>query len=347
MYHSRNLPEEYTDLDMNRITVLYFAVAALDLLDSLHVLDRDASVDFVFRLQLSSSPALADRGHFGFIGGTYMAHNSGLNKNIEYIQGHVAMIYTALIILISLGDDLSRVDRESIAIGLKKLQQEDGSFTATLLGTEADVRFVYCACAIASILELWSCIDIDRAINYILQCRTYEGGFGLRPGGETQGGATYCAIAALFLMKQLPTALTAMERQTLLNWCFRREQAGYEGRTSKDPDTCYCFWVGATIAMLSDTQDISLTEQSQTRNFILHECQNPRYGGFSKFPDGMPDILHSYYSLCWLAMSGDLSRKLYVPLGITAEAWQQFETQRQRSSQVHSQRKEAATALNS
>lgn len=205
---------------------------------------------------------------------------------------------------------------------------------ATLHGTEADVRFIYCVCAIAHILDLWHCIDIDRTVQYLLRCRTYEGGFGLRPGCETQGGATYCAIAALTLMKRLHTAVTPYERETLLAWCLRREQDGYEGRTDKDPDTCYCFWIGASIAMLTDdfSDDVDnpsenllhLTEQRRARSFILDECQHPRYGGFAKFPDGMPDILHSYYSLCWLAMAGDLKRPLNVVLGISQEKWRQY-----------------------
>ncbi len=121
MFHARNLPEDYTDLDVNRITVLYFAVAALDLLESLHVLDRDDCIDFIYKLQLKSSPSLAELGCFGFIGGNYLSHNSMVHPTIEYVQGHVAMIYTALTILITLDDDLSRVDRKNIAIGRRDI----------------------------------------------------------------------------------------------------------------------------------------------------------------------------------------------------------------------------------
>ena len=63
--------------------------------------------------------------------------------------GHLAMTYTALAVLIILGDDLKRVDRASISRGLAKLQNPDGSFTASLEASENDMRFVYCACAVA------------------------------------------------------------------------------------------------------------------------------------------------------------------------------------------------------
>jgi prenyltransferase beta subunit len=58
-----------------------------------------------------------------------------------------------------------------------------GAFRATLSESgEADVRFLYCACAISAILQDWSAVDCDRAVEYILQCITYEGGIAVMPG---------------------------------------------------------------------------------------------------------------------------------------------------------------------
>jgi prenyltransferase beta subunit len=58
-----------------------------------------------------------------------------------------------------------------------------GAFRATLSESgEADVRFLYCACAISAILQDWSAVDRDRAVDYILQCVTYEGGIAVMPG---------------------------------------------------------------------------------------------------------------------------------------------------------------------
>lgn len=98
---------------------------------------------------------------------------------------------------------------------------------------------------------------------------------------------------------------------------------GYQGRTNKDPDSCYSFWIGASIAMLlssSSTTGISSsssaylpavkvlqehTDITSTQTFLLEECQQSalKGGGFSKLPDCYPDILHTFYSLCWLAMA--------------------------------------------
>ena len=44
------------------------------------------------------------------------------------------------------------------------------SFSATLAGSESDMRFVYCAACICYILQDWSGMDIERTMNYITRC---------------------------------------------------------------------------------------------------------------------------------------------------------------------------------
>jgi geranylgeranyl transferase type-1 subunit beta len=45
-------------------------------------------------------------------------------------QAHVAMTYTALCILLILGDDLSRVNKQAITAGLRALQMPDGRYVS-------------------------------------------------------------------------------------------------------------------------------------------------------------------------------------------------------------------------
>ena len=33
---------------------------------------------------------------------------------------------------------------------------------------------------------------------------------------------------------------------------MQRQVGGFQGRVNKDPDTCYSFWVGASLKMLGD-----------------------------------------------------------------------------------------------
>lgn len=58
-----------------------------------------------------------------------------------------------------------------------------GAYRATRSETgEADVRFLYCACAISAMLDDWSGVDQEQAVVYIRQCITYEGGIAVMPG---------------------------------------------------------------------------------------------------------------------------------------------------------------------
>ena len=62
------------------------------------------------------------------------------------------------------------------------LQEPNGSFRASVGGNESDTRFLYCACAISTILNDWSGVDIPNAVQFILSCVTYEGAISLHPG---------------------------------------------------------------------------------------------------------------------------------------------------------------------
>jgi len=58
-----------------------------------------------------------------------------------------------------------------------------GAFRATYNDSgEADVRFLFCACAISAALGDWSAVNMDAAVGYILRCVTYEGGIAVMPG---------------------------------------------------------------------------------------------------------------------------------------------------------------------
>lgn len=101
---------------------------------------------------------------------------------------------------------------------------------------------------------------------------------------EAHGGSNYCAVATLYLLGHLNTALTNSQvgcerdlylcthlsnfllylldsilllwsancmhwqRQRLVRWLvWRQSEGGLQGRPNKPPDTCYTFWVGAAL----------------------------------------------------------------------------------------------------
>jgi prenyltransferase beta subunit len=289
------LPHHYVQLDSSRLTALYFIVISLDMLKGIDSpsVSREQLIEFIYMHQLTptNDEEIIENGYFGFVGGTFL----GVDKKTEETEensdssssvllrshrcGHLAMIYTAIMTLLTLNDNLSRIDRTSIgkgsvvtafvtsfsffffcclsclfialsldrflfippvvfpplpslnlflhsiivSLGLQSLQQSDGSFLAYHGESENDLRFVYCACAIASILNLWRYLSKPSIMQFIISCQTYEGGFGLQPeGSEAQGGATYCAIASLMLMEELETAMTIERRRSLIHWCQQR-----------------------------------------------------------------------------------------------------------------------------
>jgi len=221
------LPHQYVSADASRMTFVLFCIGALDLLDTP---TKPEAVEWIYNQQKQSPNA-------GFRAGP------GLEK--AYDVAHLTMTYTALQALLILGDDLSRVDKHGIVKWIKSLQTPEGSFCPTS-GEEADMRFLYCACAISYMLQDWSGIDVDLALSFIRNSRTYEGGHGQAPGLEAHGGTTYCAIASLALMNKLEI-LTEAEKNETIGWCLSLQDGGFHGRANKDDDTCYSFWVGATL----------------------------------------------------------------------------------------------------
>ena len=90
-------------------------------------------------------------------------------------------------------------------------------------------------------------------------------------------------------------AITSLEALNLSN---SKYFIGSNGRLNKLPDTCYSFWVGASLDMLDKT---ALIDVEGTRRWLLEKTQH-MIGGFGKEPGYPPDIYHSYMGLAALAV---------------------------------------------
>eukprot|EP00850_Spirogloea_muscicola_P021340 SM000245S08179 [mRNA] locus=s245:147391:150854:+ [translate_table: standard] len=410
------LPTPYEGQEVNRLTLAYLAVVGLDVLGALDQVDKVAVEDWVYSLQVLPAPHSELEGDagpsivYGFRGSPsagipYRAE--GTHASTEVDGGNLANTYTALSILATLNSDFSRLRRACIVNTIHKLQCADGCFIPVLGGGESDMRFVFCAAAICHILDGWGSIRRDSAMSFILKSKagvyiihSYDRGFGLRPGCESHGGATYCALAAQRLMTCKPAtmedsvepgseasaeaqALCHMQEQLepcvsanawesisertaeqarfedaqgsqarpykdepaagciehwlaqsvsdeLIGWCLQNlgavrmlitqkqdsDGGGLKGRTNKDADSCYSFWVGASLQMLGAYH---LIDKGALRNFLL-TCQKES-GGFSKWPDAHADLLHTFYSICGLSLLGTPGlQPLCCELGITQRA---------------------------
>lgn len=322
------LPYDYQVQDSNRLTLAYFVVSGLDILNALDQVDANRIMNWVYHLQVL--PSDEDEDKHGFFYGFQGSSSVHLSKHarVKFNNGgigHLANTYSALSLLKIMGDDFTRIDCKRISRTMKYLQQPDGSFTSLHTGAETDLRFVYCAAAICFMLNDWSGMNVDKALSYIMDCQSYDAGFGLTPGAESHGGATYCAIAALKLMGYITDdpdskrpSCSLIDFPSLVEWSLWKQSVdgGFHGRSNKSSDTCYSFWVGGSLKLMGfhDCYD-----WGALRRFLL-SCQS-KYAGFSKDPAELPDLYHGYYGLCGFSLLEEPGlNPLCCELGISEQA---------------------------
>lgn len=167
-----HLPTAYTSNDSQRMTLAFFVLCALDLLDALQTnITESERVDYVNWIYSCQHP---DGGFRGFTGGHVGA--AGNAENRHWDPANIAATYFALANLAILDDDMGRINRRGCLNWLKRLQQDDGTFGEAIgLNGEVqggrDTRFCYCAAAIRWILggdraEEEEDIDLDALLRF-------------------------------------------------------------------------------------------------------------------------------------------------------------------------------------
>lgn len=303
------LPGSQIEADSARLGIGFYCLGILDLVGALpneRESDRERWTEWLWDQQTQGECGS------GFRPSPFMTPEQPDDVKIEctkYDSPHVIMTYTALLSLAMLRDDFSRLNRPGIVTLLHNCQREDGSFSTVPNDGESDLRTLYCAFAISSMLNDWSGIDVDRALRFVQSCRTYEGGYGQSSFCEAHGGITYIALAAMHLAPSHGAEkhrLTPEERQQTIRWLLSNQSpsGGFCGRTCKEADTCYCFWCGAALRIL-DSGDV--VDTRAMARFIA-SCQF-KYGGISKTPTETPDPYHTYLSLAAIAVYAPLSEE--------------------------------------
>ena len=75
---------------------------------------------------------------------------------------------------------------------------------------------------------------------------------------------------------------------------------GFNGRPNKKDDTCYTWWVGAALKLLS--QEDFVTDQIRSCIPYVLSTQDPIVGGLAKWPELPPDPIHTYLGLSGLCL---------------------------------------------
>ncbi|KAJ5235955.1 hypothetical protein N7489_006046 [Penicillium chrysogenum] len=327
------LPSAYTSNDSNRMLLGYLTLSGLDVLGVLQSKttpeERQGYIDWLYHCQVPS-------GGFRGFPGTDFGPGKRNKDNEAWDPANVPATFFALVNLLILGDDLSRVKRRECLEWLPKVQRADGSF-GELVGPEGSVG------------------GTSRSTILLLCCRhtTYDGGMAESPFCESHSGHTYCAIGSLdFLrrtcndLKPVPLLSAGSNQfEALITWLASRQTAqleepdededeeqrevtdtgsidnrvrglpnvqpigadtiscaGFNGRCNKYADTCYSFWNGATLMMLDQ---YSVVDEVRNRRYLLEKTQH-LVGGFGKGPGDPPDLLHSYFGMVSLAFQGEV-----------------------------------------
>src|SRR5256885_7096621 len=149
------LPEGYTSTDSTRLSLAYFIVSALDLLNILDTKvtgeERQSWIQWIYHCQVLEG---------GFRGSTAtdFGNEKRTDENRYWDPANLPATFFALITLIVLGDDLSGVRRRECLEWLPKLQRKNGSFGETIgengtIEGGSDLRFCYCAAGLRYILR--------------------------------------------------------------------------------------------------------------------------------------------------------------------------------------------------
>ncbi|CAI7633391.1 unnamed protein product [Penicillium bialowiezense] len=234
------LPSAYTSNDSNRMLLAYLTLSGLDVLGVLNIKttheERAGYINWLYHCQVPT-------GGFRGFPGTDFGPGKRNKDNEAWDPANVPATFFALVNLLILGDDLSRVKRRECLEWLPTVQREDGSFGELVgpngsLGGARDLRYCCCAAGIRFILRgkgsgLEDVPDINVAGlgSFIEACQPI-------------GGHTYCAIGALdFIRRSSPDSatvplLSAGSRQfeALTTWLASRQTAEIEEPEEDEED---------------------------------------------------------------------------------------------------------------
>ena len=280
---------EFYALEHLRMSGVYWGLSALDLMGRIDLLDRSTVLDFVLQCYHE------DVGGFG--------GNIGHDPHLLYTLSAVQVL--------ALLDEMHRIKVDNVieckiridcfnserCLDVISLQQEDGSFIGDKWG-EKDTRFSYCAISLAALLGKLDRINVDKAVEFILSCRNFDGGFGCIPDAETHSGQIFCCVGALAIVKRLD-----LIDKDLLGWWLAERQlpcGGLNGRPEKLEDVCYSWWV---LSSLSAIERLEWIDSAKLAEFIV-QCQDPEQGGISDRPDNVADVYHTFFGLAGLSLLG-------------------------------------------
>eukprot|EP00979_Chaetoceros_neogracilis_P004965 scaffold845_cov274-Chaetoceros_neogracile.AAC.58 len=334
----QTLPSSYISLDSSKPWIIYWTLHGLDLLDELP--DEDTLLASIHTLEAcwAHVNGIDDALGGGFGGGVgqlpHCATSYAAVNALSIIAGCDAEKYPEAT---NLALDLLKRKRVALLKWYLTLRYErvgDNEIGSMVCGYrmhhdgEVDVRATYCICSVASLLNLLTDELMNGMMEHIIECQTFDGGFGGEPFAEAHGGYTFCSLAALQILSKAKgmhnLEQTGVDFVALRDWLVHRQmgyEGGFQGRCNKLVDGCYTFWVGGAIAILG----LDGSEQqfdSGVYGIDTDECQMQRI--YDEVSNDILDhenggllfdqkILQRYVLLCAQDVNGGLRDKPSKP----------------------------------
>ncbi|TLS25201.1 hypothetical protein PpBr36_07643 [Pyricularia pennisetigena] len=269
---------EYWLTEHLRLNGVYWGLVALHLLGQPDALPRDATIEFVLSCQ-------HDNGGFGAAPG----HDAHMLSTVSAVQ---------ILAMVDALDELDKKGKSRRQVGkfIADLQnRQTGTFAGDEWGEE-DTRFLYGALNALSLLGLLELVDVGKAVDHIVACANFDGGYGNRPGAESHSGQIFTCVAALSIAGRLDL----VDTDKLGRWLSERQIAGggLNGRPEKQEDVCYSWWVLSSLETIGRTHWI---DRDQLAAFIL-KCQDTEKGGMSDRPGNQVDVFHTCFGLAGLSL---------------------------------------------
>ncbi|CUM66712.1 uncharacterized protein PRCAT00004390001 [Priceomyces carsonii] len=267
---------EYWLTEHLRLNGLYWGITSLVTMKYLDALPQDEVISFIM--------GAWDQKNGGF--GSFHRHDAHILSTLSAIQ--ILSIYGKL--------DLLGPKRELLVRFIKGLQLPNGSFQGDKFG-EIDTRFVYTALSSLSILGELTSEIVNPAVDFIMKCQNFDGGFGMVPGAESHAAQVFTSLGALAITDRLHL----INEERVGSWLSERQvlpSGGMNGRPEKLPDVCYSWWAVSSLAIIGKKHWINAEKLQQ---FILR-CQDAENGGFSDREGNQTDVFHTCFGIAGLAL---------------------------------------------
>ncbi|PWN28876.1 terpenoid cyclases/Protein prenyltransferase [Jaminaea rosea] len=264
-----------------RLNGVYWGLAALELMSpGSSLLPAQDLVDFVRSCYDASS------GGFG----SFPGHDA-----------HVLSTCSAVQVLAIKGRLEDLPDREAtVAFILSLFNPVTGLLYGDRSRLEEDNRFLYCAVNALAHLSALDRLDKERAVQGVLSCVNFDGGFGRVQGAESHAAQAFTCLGILSILSSLDRL--PYQGQRAAAWLSERQLpgGGLNGRPQKLEDVCYSWWVLSSLSIL---RKLDWIDGEKLRRFIL-SAQDPDLGGIADRPGNVSDVYHTFFGCAGLSLLG-------------------------------------------